>query len=295
MLKLGSHVQMASPLYLEGSVKQALEFGANTFMFYTGAPQNAIRTPIEKLRVVEALNLLKENNIDIKDIVVHAPYIINLANTDEEKFNFSVSKLIEEVERVAAIGCRYLVLHPGSHVSLGVDVGINSIIKGLNLVLDRTKGLDVMILLETMAGKGSELGRSFEEVKRIIDGVNDVSRIGVCMDTCHIHDAGYDIVDSLDYVLNMFDKIIGLNKLHVVHINDSKNIRGAQKDRHENIGFGNIGYDALINVIYSPRLEHTIKILETPYLEGNPPYKEEIKMIKEKVFNPSLKDEILSK
>ena len=275
MLKIGSHVQMASPLYLEGSVKQALQFGANTFMFYTGAPQNAIRTPIEKLR--------------------DAPYIINLANTDKEKFEFSVSKLIEEVERVAAIGCRYLVLHPGSHVSLGVDVGINSIINGLNIVLSKTKGLDVMILLETMAGKGSELGKSFEEIKRIMDGVDDKSRIGVCMDTCHIHDAGYDIVDSLDYVLDMFDKIIGLNNLYVIHINDSKNIRGAQKDRHENFGFGNIGYDALINIIYSPRLEHTIKILETPYLDGNPPYKEEIEMIRKKVFNPNLKEEILSK
>ena len=295
MLKLGCHVQMASPSYLEGSVKQALSFGANTFMFYTGAPQNAIRTPIEKLRVVEALNLLKENDIDIKDVVVHAPYIINLANKDEEKFAFSVSKLVEEVERVAAIGCRYLVLHPGSHVSLGVEVGIKSIINGLNIVLDRTKGLDVMILLETMAGKGSELGRSFEEIRTIMDGVNDISRIGVCLDTCHIHDAGYDIVDSLDYVLSMFDKKVGLSNLKVVHINDSKNIRGAQKDRHENFGFGNIGFDALINVVYSPLLEHTIKILETPYLEANPPYKEEIEMIRKKVFNPSMKEEILSK
>ena len=295
MLKLGCHVQMASPLYLEGSVKQALQFGANTFMFYTGAPQNAIRTPIEKLKVVEALNLLKDNNINIKDVVVHAPYIINLANTDKEKFEFSLSKLIEVVERVAALGCKYLVLHPGSHVSLGVNVGINSIINGLNIVLSNTKGMDVMILLETMAGKGSELGRSFEEIKRIMDGVEDKSRIGVCMDTCHIHDAGYDVVDSLDYVLDMFDKVVGLSNLYVLHINDSKNIRGAQKDRHENIGFGNIGYEALINVIYSPRLEHTIKILETPYLEGNPPYKEEIEMIRKKVFNPNLKEEILSK
>ena len=295
MLKLGCHVQMAAPSYLEGSVKQALDFGANTFMFYTGAPQNAIRTPIEKLHVKEALELLKINNIDIEDVVVHAPYIINLANTDSEKFKFSVDKLVEEVERVSAIGCKYLVLHPGSHVSLGIDVGSASIINGLNLVMERTKASKVVILLETMAGKGSELGATFEQIRNIIDGVDDKSRVGVCLDTCHIHDGGYDIITSLDMVLDEFDQIIGLDLLKVVHVNDSKNVRGAHKDRHENIGFGFIGYDALINVIYSPRLSHTIKILETPYLEGIPPYKEEIEMIKKKVFNPSLKDEILSK
>ena len=295
MLKIGSHVGMSAPLYFEGSVRQALSYNANTFMFYTGAPQNAIRTPIEKLHVKEALELLKEHNIDIKDIVVHAPYIINLANTDESKFEFSVSKLIEEVERVAMIGCKYLVLHPGSHVGLGVDNGINSIIKGLNIVLDRTKGMDVVILLETMAGKGSELGKTFEEIKTIMDGVNDRSRIGVCLDTCHIHDGGYDIISSLDWVIDTFDKVIGLSSLYVVHVNDSKNIRGAHKDRHENFGFGEIGFNTLINVIYHPRLEHTIKILETPYIEDNPPYKEEIEMIRKKVFNPNMKDEILSK
>jgi len=232
MLKIGSHVGMSGPLYLEGSVKQALSYNANTFMFYTGAPQNAIRTPIAKLRVKEALELMKENNINIEDVVVHAPYIINLANTDKDKFEFSVSKLEEEVNRVEEIGCKYLVLHPGSHVSLGVDVGIASIINGLNIVLERTKNSKVIILLETMAGKGSEVGRTFEEVKRIIDGVNDKNRIGVCLDTCHIHDGGYDIINNLNGVLDEFDRIIGLSLLHVVHVNDSKNIRGAHKDRH---------------------------------------------------------------
>ena len=201
--------------------------------------------------------------------------------------------MADDMQRLEYLDGVLYNFHPGSHVGQGAEEGIRLITEVINKVVK--PGHKTTILLETMAGKGTEVGGRFEELKKIIDGVDDGIKIGVCMDTCHIHDAGYDIVDSLDYVLNMFDKINGLNKLHVVHINDSKNIRGAQKDRHENIGFGNIGYDALINVIYSPRLEHTIKILETPYLEGNPPYKEEIKMIKEKVFNPSLKDEILSK
>lgn len=292
MLKIGSHVGMSAPLYFEGSVRQALSYNANTFMFYTGAPQNAIRTPIEKLHVKEALELLKEHNIDIKDIVVHAPYIINLANTDESKFEFSVSKLIEEVERVAMIGCKYLVLHPGSHVGLGVDNGINSIIKGLNIVLDRTKGMDVVILLETMAGKGSELGKNFEEIKMIIDGVELKDKIGVCIDTCHLNDAGYDLND-FDKILDEFDKVVGLNYLKVIHINDSKNELASHKDRHENIGLGTIGFNNLIKIIYNEKLKGIPKILETPYVDGHAPYKHEIEMIRNKEYNKNLIEDIL--
>lgn len=278
MLIIGSHVGYKKDSGLVGSVKEAISYGANTFMFYTGAPQNTIRSSIDLDNVKEAYKLMEENNIDKNNVIVHAPYIINLANSDENKFNFSCNFLKEELKRVNTFGFKYLVLHPGSHVGLGVDLGISNIIKALNIVLN-DDNTNVIILLETMAGKGSELGRSFEEIKSIIDGVEHKERIGVCLDTCHLNDAGYDLT-NFDNILKDFDNIIGLDKIKCIHINDSKNILASHKDRHENIGKGTIGLDTLMNVINNTKLKDIPKILETPYIDGKAPYKEEITLIK---------------
>ena len=292
---LGCHVSFKSDSQLLGSVKEALSYGCNTFMFYTGAPQNTMRSNIKDELTMEAYNLMKENNIDLDTIIVHAPYIVNLAIS--KNFDFSVSFLINEVERCSMLGCKYLVLHPGSSVGLMKDIAIKNIIDGLNLILDNN--YNVTILLETMAGKGSEIGSSFEEINTIINGVKFKDKIGVCMDTCHINDAGYDISD-FDNVLNEFNNIIGLNYLKCIHINDSKNIKGSKKDRHDNFGFGTLGFDNLINIIYNDKLKDIPKILETPYVTMDdssskrlyPPYKFEIEMIKNKVFDKDLIEKI---
>lgn len=286
MLILGSHVGFKKDEQLLGSLKEALSYGANTFMFYTGAPQNTMRYPINEEKRDEALLMMREHDIDYSKVVVHAPYIINLANDDEIKFNFSVQFLKEEIARCNALEIKKMVLHPGSHVGLGIERGIESIIRGLNLILDGK--YDVTILLETMAGKGSEVGSRLEEIKTIIDGVNDKEHIGVCIDTCHLSDAGYDLRD-FDKFLEEFDKIIGVDKIGCVHVNDSKNVFGLHKDRHENIGFGEVGFDTLMNVIYNKRLEEVPKILETPYVDREyPPYKYEIEMIKNRKFDLDL-------
>lgn len=278
MLIIGSHVGYKKDSGLVGSVKEALSYKANTFMFYTGAPQNTVRSSIDLNNVKEAYKLMEENNINKNNVIVHAPYIINLANGDESKFNFSCNFLSEELKRVNTFGMKYLVLHPGSHVGLGVDEGISNIVKALNLILSKDDS-NVMILLETMAGKGSEVGRTFEELKRIIDGVSRKERIGVCLDTCHLNDAGYDL-NNFDDVLDEFDKLIGIDKIKCIHINDSKNTLSSHKDRHENIGKGTIGLDTLIKVINNPKLKDVPKILETPYIDGIAPYKEEIELIR---------------
>ena len=279
MLIIGSHVGYKKDSGLLGSVKEALGYKANTFMFYTGAPQNTIRSSIDLDNVAKAYKLMEDNNISKDDIIVHAPYIINLANIDEDKFNFSCRFLSEELKRVDTFGFKYLVLHPGSHVGNGVDVGINSIVKALNKVLENDN-TNVQILLETMAGKGSEIGRNFNELKSIIDGVKYKDRLGICLDTCHLNDAGYDLT-KFDDVLDEFDNIIGLDKIKCIHINDSKNIINSHKDRHENIGKGTIGLETLIKIINNKRLENIPKILETPYIDGIAPYKEEIELIRE--------------
>lgn len=291
MLIIGSHVGFKKDTQLLGSLEEALSYGANTFMFYTGAPQNTARNKIEDGLTLQALTLMKEKNIDLEKVIVHAPYIINLCN--EEKFEFSVNFLTEEVNRVNELGVKYMVLHPGSHVGLGTDKGIENIIKGLNMVLTNVKDTNnVIILIETMAGKGTEVGITIEEVKKIIDGVEDKKHIGVCLDTCHLNDAGYDLTD-FDKYLDNFDKEIGIDKIGCIHINDSKNEKSSHKDRHENIGFGTIGFDNLINIIYNKRLENIPKILETPYVDKvYAPYKYEIKMIKDKVFNSNLIEDI---
>ncbi len=284
---IGSHVSMKGKDMLLGSVKEALSYGANTFMFYTGAPQNTARKPISELRVDEAKTLMKENNIDINNVVVHAPYIINLANTVKaETYELAVRFLKQEIERCEQIGAKRLVLHPGSHVKAGEEVGLNQIVKGLNEVLK--DGQKVHIALETMAGKGSELGKTFEEIRYIIDHVEKNELLGVCLDTCHIHDGGYDLND-FDKVLDNFDKIIGLDRLLVIHVNDSKNVKGAHKDRHENIGYGHIGFDVLNYIVHHEKLKNVPKILETPYIDGEAPYQKEIEMLKNQTFNNGLK------
>lgn len=296
---IGCHVGCSGKKMLLGSVEEAISYGANTFMFYTGAPQNTRRKPIDEFMLDDALMLMRENNIDYSNVVVHAPYIINLANTTKpETFEIAVKFLSEEIERCEKLGIKNIVLHPGSHVGAGIDAGIERIVEGLNMVLreDQT----VNIALETMSGKGTECGHTFEQIAKIIEGVELDKLLTVCIDTCHINDAGYDIVNNLDEVIDEFDKIIGLDRLALIHLNDSKNEKGAKKDRHANIGFGYVGFDTLINVVYHPKLENVPKILETPYIENQetakrmyPPYKYEIEMIKNKVFNPQVIEEIV--
>lgn len=290
MLIIGSHVGFRKDDQLLGSLKEALSYGANTFMFYTGAPQNTKRYPIMDGLTLEALNLMKEHNIDYSKVIVHAPYIVNLANnSDPEKYMFAVDFLREELERCSLLGIKNVVLHPGSHVGLGVEQGITNIANALNMVLGTS---DVRVLLETMAGKGSEIGSKLEEIKAIIDLVEEKDKVGVCLDTCHLSDAGYDI-SNFDKFLDEFDKIIGIDKIYCVHVNDSKNELGAHKDRHENFGLGNVGFDTLINVIYNERLENVPKILETPYVDKDyPPYKVEIEMIRNKTMYDDLLERI---
>ena len=278
MLYIGSHVGFNKKDQLLGSLDEALKYDANTFMFYTGAPQNTIRYNIDEDLTKKAYKKMKDNNVLLEKIIVHAPYIINLANPDSVKHEFAVNFLKEEVRRCEQLGIKNMVLHPGSHVGSGIDVGIENIIDGLNSVLSSDNS--VCILLETMAGKGSEVGSCFEEISKIIQGVKEKNKIGVCLDTCHMHDAGYDL-SNIDKLLDKFDQVVGLKYVKCVHINDSKNICGARKDRHENLGKGYIGLDNLLNVIYNPKLDNIPKILETPYINDLPPYKEEISIIRE--------------
>jgi deoxyribonuclease-4 len=263
-------------------------------MVYTGAPQNTIRKPIADLNIAAGLLHIQEHGIE--DIVVHAPYIINIGNTQNpDTFQLGVDFLRLEIERTEALqAAKQIVLHPGAHVGAGAGAGIAKIIEGLNEVL--TVDQTVQIALETMAGKGSECGRSFEEIAKIIEGVTHNEKMSVCFDTCHVHDAGYDIVNDFDGVLEQFDRIIGIDRIRVLHINDSKNERGTHKDRHENIGFGHIGFETLSYIVHHPQLQHIPKILETPYVgedknNKKAPYKQEIEMLQSRTFDP----EILSK
>lgn len=293
---LGSHVGMSGKEMMLGSVKEAVSYGANTFMLYTGAPQNTKRKPVEELRIPEARALMEEHGIE--KFVVHAPYIINLANVVKpETFEIAVETLASELVRTEKMGSDTLILHPGSHVGEGIDVGIAKIIEGLNEVL-AVPGT-VNIALETMAGKGSEIGRSFEELARIYDGVKYPERLRVCFDTCHTHDAGYNLVHKYDEVMENFDHIIGKDQIAVFHVNDSKNPCGAGKDRHENFGFGYIGFDALMQVIRDDAFADVPRILETPYVPSATkekvsyaPYKEEIAMIRSGVFDEGLKERL---
>ncbi|GAA4078805.1 deoxyribonuclease IV [Amphibacillus indicireducens] len=295
-MRLGSHVSMSGKKMLVGSSEEAASYGATAMMIYTGAPQNTRRKAIEELNIEAGLEHMKANGIE--DLIVHAPYIINLGNTTKpETFELAVSFLRSEIERTEALQAKQIVLHPGAHVGAGVGLGIARIIEGLNEVL--TAEQNVQIALETMAGKGTEIGRTFDELAQIIDGVIHNDKLSVCFDTCHVHDAGYDLVTDFDEVLNEFDRIVGVDRIKVVHVNDSKNVRGAHKDRHENIGFGHIGFDTLHNIVHHPQLQDIPKILETPYVgedkkNRKPPYKFEIEMIKQGVFKENLKDLIIA-
>ena len=278
MIRIGSHCGMKAPDYLLGSVKEALSYNANALMVYTGAPQNSRRTALDKLNIEEAHKMMEENGIKKEDMVIHAPYLINLGNTKKtETFEAGIELMKIEIERSIAFGAKYMVLHPGAHVGAGVEPAIDSIVKGLDIVNEDND--DLIIALETMAGKGTEVGSKFEEIAEIISKVKRPEMLGVTLDTCHINDAGYNI-EEFDHVLEEFDRIIGLDKLNVIHLNDSQNDRGARKDRHANIGEGTIGLDALAYVIHHPKLKDVVKILETPYIDGEPPYKEEIETLR---------------
>jgi len=294
-LIIGSHVGFNGTNQLLGSVKEALSYSANTFMFYTGAPQNTKRNPIKNELTQEAYNLMKENNIDLSKVIIHAPYIVNLGNL--ENFDFSVNFLKGELSRAHELGIKNIVLHPGASVSYTKEESIQSIIDGLNIILDND--MDVTICLETMAGKGTEIGINIDELKTIIGGVRFKDKIGICLDTCHLNDSGIDLTRFNEY-LNDFAKEIGLKYIKVIHVNDSKNEIGSHKDRHENIGLGKIGFDTLIKIIYDERFKHIPKILETPYVTIDdeskekiyPPYKYEISMIRNRKFNNNLLKDI---
>ena len=286
MLRLGSHVSMKAPDMLLGSANEAASYGANTFMIYTGAPQNTRRKPIDELKIDEAQPIIEAH--DLRQIVVHAPYIINLGNTKKPGyFEFATDFLYQEIQRADAVGATQLTLHPGAHIGAGANVAITQIIKGLNAVIRPEQ--HVQIALETMAGKGTEVGRTFEELAQMIDGVTYNEKLSVTFDTCHTSDAGYAIKDDFDGVLNEFDQVI--------HLNDSKNPQGAHKDRHTNIGMGTIGFDTLNKVAHHPQLPDISKILETPYVGEDkkhqlPPYKYEIAMLRAGQFNPHLIEDI---
>lgn len=294
---IGSHVSFGRD-GLFGSVKEALSYGANTFMFYTGAPQNTLRKPIDINSTQEAWNLMKENNIDINTVICHAPYIVNLANNlDERKYDFSISFLTEEIRRCESMGIKYIVLHPGSSVGIERNIALDNIAFALNEILKQDHS--VTILLETMAGKGTEIGCTLEEIKYLIDHINKKELVGVCIDTCHLNDAGYNMAE-FDEFLKQFDGQIGIDYIKCVHVNDSKNELGAHKDRHANIGYGTLGFDTILNIINNSKLNNIPKILETPYIGETdddkariyPPYKFEIEMIRNGKFNSNMMNDI---
>lgn len=283
---IGSHVSMSAPDYMLQAIKDTISYDANACMIYTGAPSNSRRVELSKFKIDEARELMAEHGIMPENIIIHAPYLINLANTFKpETFMGGVEFLVREIERTQAIGAKILVLHPGSHVNAGTEAGIKKICEGLDQAMENIG--DTMIALETMAGKGSECGCDFHQLKAIIDGCRYKDHLAVCFDTCHVHDSGRDL-SKFDELLDEFDEIIGLDRLRVIHLNDSKNSCGARKDRHENIGYGKIGFDILNMIAHHPRLAQIPKILETPYVDDQPPYKEEIKMLKQGVFDSRL-------
>jgi len=280
MFRIGSHVSMSGKDMMLGSAKEAVSYGANTFMLYTGAPQNTRRKEISQLNIPAAWSYMREHDIDL--FCVHAPYIINLGNSvNADTFSLAVDFLALELERTAAMNSPLLIVHPGAHVGAGSQAGIHKIAEGLNAVL--TRDTDCLIALETMAGKGSEIGRSFEELASIYDKVNYPDKLRICFDTCHVHDAGYDIVHDFDGVIGELDTLIGKEQIAVFHINDSKNECGAAKDRHANIGQGKLGLNTLRNIVKHPDFLDIPKILETPWIPSKEdpsktiaPYKEEI-------------------
>lgn len=297
MLLIGSHVGMSGKEMFLGSVKEAVSYGANTFMVYTGAPQNTRRKAISELNIEAGWDCMRKNGIE--QFVVHAPYIINLGNSVKpQTFEIAVEFLALEIERTEAMGGKSLVVHPGAHVGAGAETGIAKIVEGLNEVL--TRDTKTFVALETMAGKGSEIGRSFEEIAAIYDGVHYNDKLRVCFDTCHTNDAGYDVKNNFEDVIEAFDKIMGKDQISVFHINDSKNAKGASKDRHANLGFGTLGFDALCKIVYHKDFKSVPKILETPYIQdpedgkkSHAPYKHEIRMLREMAFDDEVREKII--
>ena len=283
MLKIGSHVSMSGGLI--AAAKEAYSYGANTFMIYTGAPQNTKRSPLDKLKIPEGQAYMKAYGLS--DIVIHAPYIINLASCKEDTYALAKEFLALELDRTAAMGSDYLVVHPGSFTTETLEYGIKRIQDALNEVL--TPDTKPTVCLELMAGKGSEVGRNFEELRAIIDGVQLQDKIGICFDTCHAHDGGYDIVNDFDGVMTQFDQIVGLDRLKLFHINGSLNPMGAKKDRHANLGADeenpkgkdHIGRDARYRIVHHEVAKGKPVILETPWLDKKTNlYKEEIAFLK---------------
>lgn len=282
MLKIGSHVSFSGKGLLNAAT-EAVSYGSTTFMIYTGAPQNTTRKPIEEQFVSEGKEMMAEHGIE--DIIVHAPYIINLGSYKNNTFRLAVDFLQAEIHRTDYLGVKQIVLHPGAYTDKDADYGIERIAEGLNEVLAGTSGTKVNIALETMAGKGTEIGRSFEEIARIMDKVASNDRLTVCLDTCHIHDAGYDIINDFDGVLEQFDKIIGVDKIAVVHLNDSKNPKGAGKDRHAPVGSGYIGFKAMEYIAQHESLKGLPMVLETPWIgkdakKQRPMYEVEIALLR---------------
>lgn len=284
---IGSHVGLTSPNYLVDSVLEAIEYKANTFMFYTGAPQNTIRKDIKLFKKEEAYKLMEQNNINPDNVIVHVPYIINLCSAKLDVREFGINFLVNEIKRTEALGFNKLVLHPGSRLDQELMIALDQVVNGINIAHQQTSNSKVSILLETMAGKGSEVGTDINQIAYIINNIHDKSRIGVCLDTCHLSDSGIDI-NMFDEYLDEFEKKIDINYIKCIHINDSMNPKGSRKDRHQNLGYGHIGFEPILSVIYNKRLIHVPKILETPYYEKQkkylPPYKKEIEMIRNKKF-----------
>ena len=294
---IGSHVSMKGKEMLLGSAQEAAQYGENVFMIYTGAPQNTRRKSIEDLNIPAAKTFMAAH--EQREIVVHAPYVVNLGNTAKPaNFQFAISFLTAEVQRAAALGAKQIVLHPGAHVGAGAPAAIAQIAQGLDTILTAAES-PVQIALETMAGKGTEVGRSFEELAAIIDATPHNDQLSVCFDTCHTSDAGYAIAANFDGVLNEFDHVIGLDRLKVVHLNDSKNPQGSHKDRHTNIGLGTLGFDVLNAVAHHPQLTTGPKIMETPVIgpdrkHGVNPHGYEVAMLKHQQFNPDLEADVLA-
>ena len=277
MFNIGCHLS-ASKGYVQ-MAKDTIKINGNTFQFFTRNPRGGQAKDIDEEDVKEFLDIAKENNF--AKILAHAPYTINVCSDKPEIRRFGIDTMKDDLRRMEYTPGNMYNFHPGSHVGQGTDVGIKLIIDALNEILEEYKNCSTTILLETMAGKGSEVGRTFEEIKEIIDGVKCSDKLGVCLDTCHVYDAGYDIVNDLDGVIEHFDKVIGLDRLKAIHLNDSKNPFESHKDRHEKIGQGTIGFEALSRVTNHPKLKDLPFFLETPQddLEG---WASEIKMLKEK-------------
>lgn len=276
MIYLGSHLSISKGFYEMG--KTALSIGADTFQFFTRNPQGGARAKKIDLDDVKKLRILMDEN-NFGPLVAHAPYTLNACSSTKRTREFAKMIMKDDIERMEFLPGNFYNFHPGSHTGQGVETGIELISSMLNEIL--TEDQHTIVLLETMAGKGSEVGKKFSELKSIIDRVNLSEKVGVCLDTCHVHDAGYNVVESLDKTLDEFDAVIGLDRLHAVHVNDSMNERGSHKDRHQKIGQGYIGTDAIVRILNHHKLQNLPFILETPNdLEG---YAAEIKLLRGKI------------